>query len=381
MEFEPLAGKRVGLVCNQASLGADYAHALPILEKASGEGKFKLTTVFGPQHGLWGHTQDNMIEWEGSGSEGPGLKVFSLYGELREPSREMLADIGVLVIDLPDVGARYYTFIWTMTLCLKACAENGVSVIVLDRPNPIGGSQVEGPIMSPAMDSFVGLYPAAARHGLTIGEVALWMQATQFPSVDLRIVAMQGWSRGMYWDQTGLPWAMPSPNMPTLDTAIVYPGMCLFEGTKLSEGRGTTRPFEIFGAPGIDGAALAQSLNNQGLPGVFFRPYEFEPTFQKHAKQTCGGCHIHVLDRKAFRPVVTAFQILRQIHEDFPTTLHWQDPPYEYVWDRRPIDLLTGDPETTSWITGTGTLSDFTEQLADSGSDFRISTQEYCLYE
>ncbi|MCE9559080.1 MAG: DUF1343 domain-containing protein [Armatimonadetes bacterium] len=320
-----------------------------------------------------------MIEWEG-GDATVGPPVYSLYGEVREPTDAMLAGIDLLVIDLPDVGARYYTFIWTMALCLKACERLGIPVLVLDRPNPLGGEVVEGPIMKAENASFVGLYPLPARHGMTIGEVGKYLQATQFPGVQLEILEMERWDRRMYFDGTGLPWALPSPNMPTLDTAIVYPGMCLFEGTKLSEGRGTTRPFEIFGAPFLDGEILASRLNGLGLEGVYFRPYSFEPTFQKCAREICGGCHIHVLDRNAFRSVEMVFLILREIREMAGDKMHWQDPPYEYVWDRRPIDLLTGDSELTDWIDHGGSREILSERLTTDAEKFTRQRQSSLIY-
>lgn len=373
--FRALHGKRVGLVMNQASMLADFTNTWQSMTRAGVD----VRTVFGPQHGLWGHTQDNMIEWEGADAP-TGPRILSLYGEHREPTDEMLAGLDVLVVDLPDVGARYYTFIWTLALCMKACARVGLPVVVLDRPNPIGGADVEGPRMRAEMASFVGLYPIVARHGLTIGEIALWLKATHHPGVELEVVTMLDWSRQMHWPATGRPWAMPSPNMPTYDTAVVYPGMCLFEGTKMSEGRGTTRPFEILGAPGVDGQRLADLMNAENLPGVVFRPYAFEPTFQKHAKTYCEGVHWHVTDPVTARSVLATFVMLRHLWREWPAAALHQDPPYEYVWDQRPLDLLTGDPALTSWIEEGQPRSVLTERLESDAEAWRAERTPFLLY-
>lgn len=293
--------------------------------------------VFGPQHGLWGHTQDNMIEWEGG--SGPGYRIHSLYGEHRKPTPEMVADLDHLLFDVPEVGARYYTFIWTLAYCMEAAALRGIPITVLDRPNPIGAMHVEGPVAEFGFESFVGLFPLPARYGMTIGEIATWLNQRHKPC-DLHVVKIQGYRRGMSFAETGLPWAMPSPNMPTVDTALVYPGMCLLEGTKLSEGRGTTRPFETFGAPYLNGPALAGVLNEFSLPGVYFRPVTFQPTFQKFAGEICEGCFVHVTDAQAFKPVLTAVAILRECARS--PKFAWQDPPYEYEYEKLPIEILTG---------------------------------------
>lgn len=338
-----LKGKRIGYVCNQASITRNGVLGLDALIARQTVDGFEIGAVFGPQHGIWGHTQDNMIEWEGYRDPRTGLPFFSLYGEHREPTDAMLAGLDLLVIDIVDIGARYYTFIWTMTLCMKACARLGVPVLVLDRPNPIGGTQVEGTVLDPEYASFVGLYPLPMRHGLTAGEIARHIQATQHRSCMLCVLDVQSWDRTSYHDETGLLWAMPSPNMPTVDTAVVYPGQCLLEGTKLSEGRGTTRPFETFGAPFIDGWRLADSLNAIKLSGVWFRPVQFLPTFQKYKGEVCQGCFIHVTDRQTFLPVLTTMAILQETIRLWPNDFLWQDPPYEYEANKLPIDILAGN--------------------------------------
>jgi len=337
--FARLAGQRVGLLVHPAAVDRRLAHAAAIFHAA---GEVDLRCLFGPQHGLHGETQDNMIEWEGFTDPVTGLRVLSLYGRNRRPTGEQLAGIDTLVIDLQDVGTRCYTFIWTVLLCLEACAEAGKRVLVLDRPNPIGGSEREGAILDPEFSSFVGLAPIPLRHGLTIGELALYFRRRFALDVQLEVVRMEGWRRALWFEQTGLPWVMPSPNMPTVETALVYPGMCLLEGTELSEGRGTTRPFEIFGAPFIDPERLVARLQAFRLPGAVFRPLHFEPTFQKHASRVCGGAQIHVTDRHWFRPVLTAVSILAVIRELWPDDLQWKQPPYEYETEKLPLDILAG---------------------------------------
>jgi len=337
--FARLAGQRLGLLVHPASVDRNLSHAADLFASAP---EADLRALFGPQHGFRGETQDNMIEWEGFADPLTGLPVYSLYGETRRPTPEMLAGIDTLVVDLQDVGARYYTFIWTLLLCLEACAEAGKRVVVLDRPNPLGGVVREGPVLDPVYRSFVGMAPVPIRHGLTIGELALFFRDRFAPAVELEVVWMKGWRRDQWFDDTGLPWVMPSPNMPTLDTAAVYPGFCLLEGTRLSEGRGPTCPFEILGAPYIDPRRLVRRLEDFQLSGVRFRPLHFEPTFQKHAGCLCGGVQLHVTDRERFRSVVTAAAVLTAVREHWPDEFRWGEPPYEYEAEKLPIDILAG---------------------------------------
>jgi uncharacterized protein YbbC (DUF1343 family) len=336
-------GARVGALLHPASVTSTIEHASHIIERLSGE-LFRLTALFGPQHGFLGQTQDNMIEWKTYQHPRLGIPVYSLYGEHRDPTAEMLRDLDVLFVDLQDVGVRYYTFIWTLYLCMSACEKCGVSVIVLDRPNPINGVTIEGPVLDPNYQSFVGMHPIPVRHGRTIGELAQRFRDEAFPECRLSILPMKNWKRAMWFDQTGLPWVMPSPNMPTLETATVYPGMCLLEGTNISEGRGTTRPFEFFGAPFIDAETLCRELNNLKLRGVVFRENYFEPTFHKFAGQLCGGAQIHVLDREVFRPFQMGIAIIRCIRKLYPDSFAWKQPPYEYEREKLPIEILLGRP-------------------------------------
>ena len=284
------------------------------------------------------------MEWESYQHPRLHIPVYSLYGDHREPTAEMLEGLDVLLVDLQDVGARYYTFIWTMYLSMRACERCDIAVVVLDRPNPINGVTIEGPVLDPSYKSFVGMHPIPVRHGHTIGELAQRFCDETFHDCELFVLPMKNWERAMWFDQTGLPWVMPSPNMPTLDTATVYPGMCLFEGTNISEGRGTTRPFEIFGAPFIDTERLSTELNGLKLPGVFFRENYFQPTFQKFAGQLCSGAQLHVVDRNSFRPFETSIEIIRAIRSLYPNDFEWKQPPYEYEKEKLPIEVLLGGP-------------------------------------
>jgi uncharacterized protein YbbC (DUF1343 family) len=338
-----LRGAKIGALLHPASVSSTLEHASKIFERFNGD-LFQLRAFFGPQHGFLGQTQDNMVEWKTY--EHPRLKipVYSLYGEHREPTAQMLANLDALIVDLQDIGARYYTFIWTLYLCMRACEKRGVHVVVLDRPNPINGVTVEGPPIEKGYESFVGLHPIPVRHGKTIGELATQFRDEVFPKCRLSILPMKNWERAMWFDQTGLPWVMPSPNMPTLETATVYPGMCLLEGTNISEGRGTTRPFEIFGAPFIDAEQFCRKLNNLKLPGVFFRENYFQPTFQKFAGELCGGAQIHVINRDAYRSFQTGVEIIRIIRKLHPKSFTWKQPPYEYEHEKLPIQILLGGP-------------------------------------
>jgi uncharacterized protein YbbC (DUF1343 family) len=334
-----IAGARVGVVCNPASIDAAFRHTA---DRLRDDPDVTVAALFGPQHGFRSNLQDNMIETPHGQDLRRQVPVYSLYSETREPTPEMLQEIDVLVIDLQDVGTRVYTYVYTMANCMRAASKHGVRVVVCDRPNPIGGASVEGARLREGWTSFVGQFPVPLRHGMTIGELARLFNDEFGIGCALDVVPLEGWRRHMYFDETGLQWVIPSPNVPTLDTAILYPGAVLFEGTTLSEGRGTTRPFELIGAPWIDGERLADAMNARALPGVHFRPVFFEPTFQKHAGDTCGGCQPHVTDRLAFEPVRTAVELIAEFHRQDPARFSWRRPPYEYEHDKEPIDILYG---------------------------------------
>ncbi len=341
-----LKQRRVGLLMHPASVTRRLESARDVLHRLCGS---RLTALFGPQHGIAGELQDNMIESAHAVDGRLGIPVFSLYSETRSPTPAMLEHIDTLVVDLQDVGTRVYTFEWTTALALEACARAGKSVVVLDRPNPLGGLAVEGNVIRPGYESFVGLYPVPMRHGLTLGEMARVVNArldarTGAPHCDLAVVPMEGWRRRMQFADTELPWVLPSPNMPTPETAAVYPGQVLLEGTNVSEGRGTTRPFEVWGAPWLDGAALRARLARRRLPGFVLRDHDFQPTFHKWHGELCRGFQIHVTDADRYLPYLTTLALLQDVVALHGDRFGWKQPPYEYVTDRLPIDVLTGDP-------------------------------------
>ncbi|MHC9540009.1 MAG: exo-beta-N-acetylmuramidase NamZ domain-containing protein [Vulcanimicrobiota bacterium] len=377
-KFVPLKGASIGLLVNQASVCRNLTPTVELFRTAH---HLKLKALFGPQHGIAGTTQDNMIEWESFKDRSTSLPVYSLYGEVRKPTPEMLKGIDCFVIDLFDIGARYYTFLWSALLALQACAEKGIRVVVLDRPNPINGITVEGPLLSENFLSFVGLYPLVIRHGMTIGEILSMIRAEKKIDVPLDIIICQGWKRGMWFDETGLPWVLPSPNMPALETATVYPGFCLLEGTTLSEGRGTTRPFELFGAPFVDSAALKSDLEREKLAGVIVRAASFEPTFQKHKGITCGGVQLHVTDRSRFRSVITAVAALKALKRRYHSEWSWKAPPYEYEYDKLPFDILAGGEAMRMNIENDTPLEEIREGWKADEKAFLKRRKPYLLYE
>lgn len=372
-----LKGKRVGLVCNPASVDSRIRHAV---DRFSHSADCTLAAIFGPQHGFRSDLQDNMIESPHTEDRSRRVPIYSLYSETREPTREMLEGVNTLVVDLQDVGTRIYTFVYTMANCLRAAARHGLHVIVCDRPNPIGGVAMEGALLQPEYTSFVGQFPIPMRHGMTIGELARLFNEEYRIRASLEVIPMRGWTRPQYFNDTGLPWVMPSPNIPTLDSAIVYPGTVLFEGTIVSEGRGTTRPFEIIGAPWIDGDRFAQAMNARSLAGVYFRPAFFEPTFQKHAQQTCGGCQLHVLDRKAFLPVKTAVAMIEEFRREDPAHFAWKEPPYEYEYQKTPIDIMWGSDRLRKAIGAGVTADEIAESWTSEVATFEELRKPYLLY-
>ena len=372
-----LRGTRVGLVCNHASVDRGFLH---IVDRLASADDIRLAAIFGPQHGFRSDVQDNMIETPHRDDPSRRVPIYSLYSETREPTADMLRGIDVLVVDLQDIGARIYTYIYTMANCLRACARHHVPVIVCDRPNPINGVDVEGALLEPGFESFVGQFAIPMRHGMTIGELARLFNEHFTLGAMLEVVKMSGWTRDMYADDTDLPWVMPSPNMPTLDTAIVYPGTVLFEGTMLSEGRGTTRPFELLGAPWIEAERFAREMNALNLPGVYFRPAVFEPTFQKHAKQSCAGCQIHVLDRTAFKPVLTGAALIEMFRRIDPEKFAWRQPPYEYEHEKLPIEILAGSRALREQIESDLPPQQIAESWREDEALFRKVREPYLLY-
>jgi len=336
-----LKGKRIGILCHAPSITIDFLH---ITEFFTGRNDCMLSAIFGPQHGLFGQTQDNMIEWEGTRHPHLNVPVYSLYGNHRKPTSSMLNDIDVLVIDLQDVGARLYTYIWTVKLCIEACAEAGIPVWILDRPNPVAKLPFDGPVLKKEFFTFVGGASIPMCHRMTIGEMALWIRSKYYPGCKINIVWMKNWNRNSLYSDTGLPWILPSPNMPSLQTAIVYPGMVLAEALNISEGRGTTIPFELFGAPFIDSNRLTADLEKKKIPGCRFRIHDFIPTFNKYCGQLCYGLQIHVTDTGRYFPVGTALEIFDSIIETSePGSMEFKSPPYEYETTLVPFDILSGD--------------------------------------
>jgi len=372
-----LKGARVGVVCNHASVGHGLVHIVDQLVASDG---VDLAAIFGPQHGFRSDVQDNMVETPHANDPLKRVPIYSLYSDTREPTAEMLQGLDALVIDLQDIGARIYTYIYTMANCLRACARHGVPVLVCDRPNPIGGVAIEGAALTPGYESFVGQFPIPMRHGMTIGELARFFNDRFALGATLDVIQMQGWRREMLADDTDLPWVMPSPNMPTLDTAIVYPGTVLFEGTLLSEGRGTTRPFELVGAPGVQAESFAKAMNALDLPGVVFRPAVFEPTFQKHARSTCGGCQIHVTDRTAFRPVVTGVALIVMFRQHMPGQDLWRQPPYEYEKEKLPFDILSGSSRLREQIEAGIPAERLAEGWREDETAFAEAREPFLLY-
>lgn len=373
-----LEGSRVGLLVHPASVNIRLEHSVNLFGKSR---KFELKALFGPQHGIRGETQDNMVEWEGFIDTRTGFPVFSLYGHTRKPEPAMLKDIDVMVIDIQDVGSRYYTFIWTMELCMQACLEMNKSIVILDRPNPIGGHITEGPVLEMTYASFVGQCPLPVRHGMTVGEIGNFLWNEFYSSLDFYVILIQGWRRNMWFDNTTLPWVMPSPNMPTLNTATVYPGICLLEGTNLTEGRGTTRPFEIFGAPFIEPDILVNHLKEFSLPGVIFRPMYFQPTFQKHVGKLCGGAQIHVISRERFKPFKTGVAILKAVYEIYYKYFQWKQPPYEYETEKMPIDILAGTDRLRKDIEKGEDLERMEEWWREQCHQFnRLIRKRYLIY-
>jgi len=373
----PVAGKRIGLITNASGITAQGVPTWKALKTAPNA---RLVRLFGPEHGLEGGAV-YMEAVQGSIHGPSGLPVVSLYGATAEslrPRREHFADLEAIVFDVADVGSRYYTYIWTMLLAMEACAASRLRFVVCDRPNPIGG-EVEGAPASTGYLTFVGLHPIPVRHGMTAGELARLFVAERRLDLDLVVSPAAGWARDMTFEHAGLPWVAPSPNMPTTDTALVYPGMCLLEGTNLSEGRGTTRPFEVFGAPWLESVAFTEALNGLGLPGVLFLPAQFRPMFDKHAGKQCGGARIHVTDRAAFRPFQTGLRVIEAARKAGPLEFRWRTEPYEYD-DRPAIDLLTGSSSYRQTVeSGEGLRGEIARHF-EGARQFRTRREAHLLY-
>ena len=379
LESQPdnLRGKRLGLLTNQASVNRDLIHNRLLFQQSYGA---QLTTLFSPQHGFYSEKQDNMIESDHMVDESTGLPVFSLYGELRKPNKQMLEKVDVLLIDLVDVGTRVYTFLYTMGYCLEAAAEFDIQVVVLDRPNPINGITVEGNLLAEDCSSFVGLYPLPMRHGLTFGELALFVNETCGIGADLQVIPMKGWQREMNFRDTGFPWVFPSPNMPTPDTAEVYPGQVIWEGTNISEGRGTTLPFEIFGSPFLQHEDVLSELQENDLPGCFIRPLLFQPTSGKWAGEVCKGFQFHVVKSSNFMPYRTSLAFLHVLLKLYPEQFSYKQPPYEYEVKRMPIDLILGALFVRQELEKGTPVLEIESQWLEELEEFKKLRQQFLIY-
>lgn len=372
-----IEGARVGLLCNQASVDHELNHSADALRALGG---VQLTTLLGPQHGIRGDVQDNMVETPHTVDAETGLPVYSLYSETREPTEEMLREVDFIVCDLQDVGCRIYTFVYTIANCMRVARRLGKRVIVCDRPNPIGGEAVEGNVLESGFESFVGQFSLPTRHGMTAGELSRMFNEHWGIGCELEVVGMEGWTRDLWFDDTDVPWVLPSPNMPTLDSATVFPGTVHLEGTQMSEGRGTTRPFELVGAPYVEPWEFARSLKAENLQGVAFRPTNFLPTFQKHSGVTCGGVQIHVTDRQAFKPVKTGVAVVKTCFDLYSEDFRWKEPPYEYVFDKNPFDVISGTEKLRRSIERGDSLANIEESWNEGLGDFAQARRDFLLY-
>lgn len=370
-------GNRLGLLCNPASVDRHLRHARDLIHR-----KFPdhLKALYAPQHGFYAEKQDNMIESEDTIDPALNIPIYSLYGKTRIPDKKMLEPIDILLIDLQDVGTRVYTFIYTVSYCMEAAKKFGKKILILDRPNPVNGSMTEGNCLSPDYASFVGRFPIPMRHGLTIGELSLFFNNEYDIGCELDVIPMKGWNRKMYFHDTGLPWVPPSPNLPTPVSTMVYPGQVIWEGTNVSEGRGTTQPFEIFGAPFIDTEQILSSLGGNKLPGATLREIVFEPTSNKWKGDPCRGFQIHVTDLDEFKPYITTCQLLQEVIKHHPDHFQWKPPPYEYEHRKQPIDLIIGDKEIRLRLASLEDVNKIAESWQDDLESFIEQNQKYCMY-
>ncbi|MBA4323172.1 MAG: DUF1343 domain-containing protein [Odoribacter sp.] len=372
-----IRNKRLGLLCNPASVDRNFNHARELINSGLPR---KLAALYSPQHGFFSEKQDNMIESENMIDPLLNIPVFSLYGKTRIPTKEMLDPIDILIIDLQDAGSRVYTFIYTMSYCLEAAKKFGKKVVVLDRPNPIGGEIAEGNCLLPECVSFVGRYPIPMRHGLTIGELALLFNNHFAIDCDLCVIKMKGWRRKMFFNATGLPWIPPSPNLPTPVSAMVYPGQVIWEGTNVSEGRGTTQPFEIFGAPFINTRKIISALGGNRLPGIILRPVAFEPTSNKWQGERCEGFQIHITDPVKYKPYFSTLKLLHATYIYHGNDFRWKRPPYEYEFDKYPVDLITGNSSIRAAIEKSDQIDEIEKTWQSELEEYLHISRKYYLY-
>ncbi len=376
-KIDVLRDQRIALVCNQASVLPDLSHAADVFFEHP---SIDLRTLFGPQHGIRGDVQYNMIETPHAEDERTGIMVYSLYSETREPTEEMLSDVDTIVVDLQDVGCRIYTFVYTMANCMRAAKKYGKRVVVCDRPNPINGREIEGNITEHEFKSFVGQFELPTRHGMTIGELAKMFNEHFGIGCDLEVIEMQSWNRSMWFEETGLPFVLPSPNIPTVDTCVVFPATVHLEGTELSEGRGTTKPFELNGAPFIEPREWVAALDEYEFPGVAFREAYFRPTFCEFAGETCGGLQIHVFNRDIFRPVIVGVAMVKTVYDMYPEQFQWRQNAYEYVFDQNPMDVVSGTDKIRKAIEAGASLNEIEDSWTVGLADFAKAREPYLLY-
>jgi uncharacterized protein YbbC (DUF1343 family) len=373
-----LKGKRIGILCHASSITKDFEHISDLFFRRK---DCKLVALFGPQHGMHGQTQDNMIEWQSNKHPVYDIPLYSLYGTHRKPTPEMLNGIDVFLIDLQDVGARLYTYIWTVKLCMEACMEAGIPVWLLDRPNPIGRLPFDGPVLKKEYFTFVGGASIPLCHRMTIGEMALWIKEKYYECCDLNVIMMKNWKRSSLFSDTGLPWILPSPNIPNLQTALVYPGTVLIEALNLSEGRGTTIPFELFGAPFINPEKLKKNLDKRHIEGCVFRPHDFIPTFHKFCGELCHGMQIHITDIDHFKPVATAIEIFDSIIETTEKdAFRFSLPPYEYEYNLMPFDILSGDSGMRESLISRSNIGIEKERWEHEIEEFRKEFKHIAVY-
>lgn len=368
---------RIGLLCNSASVDSNLVHSRQRLRSAFGN---RLKALYSPQHGFFAEKQDNMIESDNRKDPLLDIPVYSLYGQTRIPTEEMFDPIDVLIVDLQDVGTRVYTFIYTLSHCMEAARKFDRKVIIADRPNPIGGNRIEGNCLDPQFSSFVGRYPIPMRHGMTIGELARLFNDAYGINCDLEVIPMRGWDRRMLFADTALVWVAPSPNLPTPVSALVYPGQVIWEGTNISEGRGTTQPFELFGAPFIDPHAIADSLDREDLQGALLRVVEFEPTSNKWQGSICRGFQIHVQDELRYKPYRTSLALLQAVMRCHGELFEWKQPPYEYEYQKLPIDLILGGPTIRERLAEMVPVGELEAEWQDALSEFDRQRRYFLMY-
>ena len=374
---EALKGKRLGLLANPASVTRNFIHAKSVIsDRFPGQ----LTALFSPQHGFFAEKQDNMVESDHSRDPDLDIPVYSLYSETRIPTEEMFLNIDALVVDIQDVGTRVYTFIYTIAYCMERAAQTETEVIILDRPNPVGGIAVEGNLLEQEFASFVGRFSIPMRHGMTVGEICRYFNETQGIGCGLTVIPMEGWQRHMYWTDTGLTWIPPSPNLPTPLSAMVYPGQVILEGTNVSEGRGTTLPFEQFGAPWLETRAFVDRMAGQS-PGLFLRPVAFQPTSGKWMDRVCYGVHLHVLDRERYTPYLVSLKTVQILIRHHPEAFKFKQPPYEYDYERQPMDLILGSKTLRKAVEQGADLDEISRSWQKDLDTFKQESKRFYLYD